>query len=96
MPGEDKRLPVDLKWCEHIHNWGDAFYFTDTLDPFAVSGPYVWGQRTWTVCPICRTESPLKGAEKKPFICPVGAMQCGHSRVVVECQTPSAKCIHRF
>lgn len=53
----NKRLDENLKWCDHIHNWGDAFYYVDTYNPFAVDGENVFTK--WKMCPICGTKSPL-------------------------------------
>lgn len=61
-------LPEDLKWCEHIHNWGNAFYFVDTYNPFAVSGPEVWGQTSWRVCPVCGKKAPQYVKEQNGHI----------------------------
>lgn len=57
-------LPKDQKWCEHIHNWGNAYYFVDTHSPFPVSGPEVWGQTAWYICPVCGKEAPQNTKEK--------------------------------
>ena len=57
-------LKEDVKWCEHIHNWGDAWYFCDTYNPFAVSGCDVWGQKDWSICPICHAERPTSDQEE--------------------------------
>lgn len=60
-----KILPEKMKWCEHIHNWGNAFYFVGTHNPFAVLGSEVWGQNTWTTCPICGKGAPRITKDKE-------------------------------
>ena len=59
MKNAPDKLPEKLIWCEHIHNWGNSFYFVDTHNPFAVSGKDVWGQGEWNICPICKELNPL-------------------------------------
>lgn len=50
----NKLLPKDLKWCQHIHNWGNAFYYIDSHNPFNIDEEYL----RWQICPICKTERP--------------------------------------
>ena len=54
-----------MEWCKHIHDWGNAWYFVSTYNPFAVRG--LPGDETpersfmleeWEQCPICLTIAP--------------------------------------
>ncbi len=44
--------------CKHIHDWGNGFYFVDTMNPFQVDGKD--GCPEWEECPICKTK-PASG-----------------------------------
>jgi hypothetical protein len=52
------RLPENLTWCQHIHNWGNAFYYVDSPCSFPVLGPNVFRQEAWVACPICGRKAP--------------------------------------
>lgn len=68
----DINIEIDptVTWCEHIHNWGDAFYYVDVRDPFAVIAPNnytrVWKNHEWKLCPICQKPAPKLKLRKRP------------------------------
>lgn len=48
-------------WCEHIHNWGDAFYYVDSRNPFPVltiGKSKTTVNKEWKVCPVCQKLAP--------------------------------------
>ena len=48
-------------WCEHIHDWGNGFYFVDCFSPFNVNE-----KPRWEICPICRVNRPETPSNHKP------------------------------
>ncbi len=48
---------VVKNWCEHIHWWGDDYYFIDTFNPFPV-GEKAHTLMHWSTCPICNKPKP--------------------------------------
>ena len=54
-------------WCNHIHWWGDGYYFVGSYSPFRVDDDHMqqhvekqgrnW-DRSWVICPVCKTERP--------------------------------------
>lgn len=54
-----------MEWCKHIHDWGDAWYFVSTYNPFAVrklpgvdKPDRAFMLEDWQCCPICLTKAP--------------------------------------
>jgi|GEM_PF-4565349 hypothetical protein len=64
-------MSENLYWCEHIHNWGGAFYYVDSYHPFPVfiiekdSTEKVNPNLEWKVCPICQAVAPVFNSEKQ-------------------------------